>query len=107
MSELPALPPVTEGHAWSPNIQNAYTVLADIYNHALCALRQELDSPRARIHIETLTQHAIPILLALEGSADDEGLPEPWIQECATALGTLVANLQKAEVTADGMYVSK
>src|ERR1700749_4994617 len=103
MADLPPLPAAPENQAWSPNVHNAYTVMADIFKHALQALRQELDAPRARIHIDSMANHAIPILLALEGSANDEGLPISWIQECAVAMGNLVANLQKAELTADGM----
>jgi hypothetical protein len=103
MADLPPLPAAPENQAWSPNVHNAYTVMADIHKHALQSLRRELDAPRARIHIDSMADHAIPILIALEGSADDEGLPTSWIQECAVAMGNLVANLQKAELTADGM----
>ena len=103
MEDLPALPPSPANNMRSLNVHNAYTVLADMHKHALQALRQELDAPQARLHIETLTQQAFPILVALEGSAVDEGLPTPWIQECAVAMGTLVANLQQAAVTTDDM----
>lgn len=104
MADLPPLPLCSdENDSWSPNVQNAYTIMADMHRHALNALRQELDAPRARIHVETLSQQAIPILLALENSAEDEGLPHSWLQDCAVAMGSLMASLQKAEVTADGM----
>lgn len=102
MANLPALPFTAANGVWSPNVHNAYTVMADIHKHTLQALQQELDAPRIRIHIETLTEHAVPILLALEESVKDEGIPTPWLQECALSMGNLLAQLQNTEVTADG-----
>jgi hypothetical protein len=104
MAALPPLPYREENLPWSSNVNNAYQILTDMYRHANHVLLQDdSDIPRIKYHKETLTNDSIPILLALEASAEEEGLPTTWLHLCAESLGSLIVKLCSAEETADGM----
>ncbi|KAG6819028.1 hypothetical protein H0H93_016122 [Arthromyces matolae] len=96
LSMLPAHPTAS----WSPAIYQAYEILGNSYNHASQILLQEAEASRLKYHAETMTSDLVPILLSLEQSATDEGLPLAWVQEIATTIGTTIAELFSAYTSA-------
>lgn len=103
---LPPLPAPSNNVAWSPAVYQAYDVISEMYDRAAHVHHQEAESGRLKFHAESLTQDAVPILLALEEHAAEENIPVPWIHSLTTAVAGLIAQLCSAYETSMHRYLS-
>jgi hypothetical protein len=106
MASFPELPPAPENTPWSPNVYQAYDVIVNAFRHAAqVSCQGDTDPMRLRFHWETLMTDCVPLLIALETHSEQENLPRQWIHACTEALGTLVAQLQSAELAMEDRYI--
>lgn len=93
---LPPLP-VTDTPL-SSNVYNVANVLQDMYRTANAVLSHARpDVHRLQFHQDILVNDALPLLLALEESADDEGLPRLWLEDCVSSFSDLLIQLCEIE----------
>lgn len=105
MSSLPSLPVHPVNAPWSSNLYHAHQIISDIYRSASDVLLQEADAIRLKLHTERLTSDVIPILLELERTTRNEGLPIDWLHSCTEHVGVLVAKLCEANERISLQYV--
>ena len=103
---LPPLPAPSNDVAWSLAVYQAYEVISEMYNRSAHVYHQEAKSGRLKFHAESLTQDAIPILLALEEHAAEENIPVPWIHSLTMAIAGLITQLCSAYETSAHRYFS-
>jgi hypothetical protein len=60
------------------------------------------DVNRLQFHQESLINDAV-LLLALEESAEDEGLPTSWLEDCVESISDLLIQLCKTEKEVTGV----
>lgn len=97
---LPPLPPHPTEASWSPGVYDAFNRIEFIYLAAHKMLGQEAEANRLRYHSERLIEDAVPILLAMEEHAMQEGIPLEWLHSLTSLVGLLIAQLDKAHTTA-------
>jgi hypothetical protein len=101
------LPLPVRNEPWSPNVYHAFNILSDIFRTAKNILSQEnYDLYRIRYHAETIENDALPLLLALEATAEEESLPVSWVYDAGSQYEDLIVELAEAEKRAVGMYAS-
>lgn len=101
---LPALPAPSGGaSSWSSNVLQACKRLTSMHDHAMQVLQTNGEMHRIQFHIQTIMNDALPILLALEGTAEYDGLSVAWLHDCSQQFVTLIDQLRSAEDTARGM----
>jgi hypothetical protein len=93
-----ALSPLPEHPAgsWSDAVYDAYTQITIALSRANQLLSQETDPLRLRIHAENIEGGILPLLAGMDVSAEVEGIPRPWLNECAYAVGEVYGRLQTA-----------
>jgi hypothetical protein len=94
-STFPALPsPGPPTH----NIQQAYHIISETFNHSLVLLCQDDNDPlRIQFHINRLRQQIFPLYIALS----TEGIPLEWLTHGAHLLGELLVGLEAAVKSAE------
>ena len=102
MLRLPALPDRENNLPWSSNVYQGFDLLSQIYRNATLALQTHSEVPRILFHSERIVNDAIPLLLAFEALSDNDKVPDIWLEECTTAFGKLISDLDKAEQVAQG-----
>lgn len=97
--QFPNLPPCPVQDQWSHNVQEAYRVIRDTYDHTKKILSQEdHDSVRLRVLSDAMMRDTLPLLEALDlDIADDD-----WAEAAAQALATQLVELERAATTTDG-----
>ena len=103
---FPPLPNLPIGYErWSANVVETHRTLTQLYRHACEVIDQEdLEGERVAFHVDAITCHAVPLLVALEASehSDETPLPTTWILGAAELLGDTVASLRHAHELAKG-----
>ena len=102
MLPLPALPDRENNLPWSSNIYQGYELLSQIHRNAVLALQTHSEVPRILFHSERIMNDAVPLLLAFEALSGNDKVPDTWLEECTTAFGELINDLDKAEQAARG-----
>ncbi|KAF4584655.1 hypothetical protein EYR40_004642 [Pleurotus pulmonarius] len=97
---LPPLPPHPTQASWSPGVYDAFNRIEFIYLAAHKLLGQEAEANRLRFHSERLIEDGVPILLAMEEHAMQEGIPLEWLHSITSSVGFLIAQLDRAHTTA-------
>lgn len=101
---LPPLPARDE--PWPSHVYHAVNVIQDMFRVASDMLAQgNYDISRILYHSESFLSGAVPLLFSLEEVADEEGIPQAWLSECAEKFHRLLKKLCEAEQTAHGVYV--
>lgn len=100
--------PNTNNQFLSPNFLHAAQILCDIFQAANHALSQgNFDLHRLKFHQEAIGSQAFSLLVDIEASSEEEGIPDEWIRDVVKAFGNLLAQIQTAKSSALGMYVVK
>ncbi|KAJ8692156.1 hypothetical protein PTI98_009494 [Pleurotus ostreatus] len=86
--------------SWSPGVYDAFNRIEFIYLAAHKLLGQEAEANRLRFHSERLIEDGVPILLAMEEHAMQEGIPLEWLHSITSSVGFLIAQLDRAHTTA-------
>jgi hypothetical protein len=90
---------------WSSNVYHAFNILSDIFRTAKNVLSQEnYDLHQIRHRTETIANDALPLLLTLEATAQEEGLPVSWVYDAGSQYEDLIVELAEAEKMVLGMY---
>lgn len=97
---LPHLPPCSD--PLSPQIPQAYAILARIFDGATQALQTRSDPTRIQYHQSTIQCEVIPILHALETVARQGEFSLEWVLECTAHFGILLRQLDDAQQTSVG-----
>lgn len=95
---LPDLPPSLLGQAWSDAVLQAVDSVRHIYegaNHL--AESGTIEQHRIETHLNRLVQDAIPLLLELLESCDEEGIDVQWIETSAQLTSEVIAKLSDAQ----------
>lgn len=106
MASFPLLPNHPNGEVWTPSVYGAYQAVSDMWHRGAQVLQSEAESGRLKYHADTLTSDAVPILLAMEHHAEEEGLPVHWIHQLTESVGTLISHLCQAQETAKQKFVN-
>ena len=78
---LPALPSRRTDTPWSPSALNAYARINEIYNTASAYLEAaSFDSHRLEGYLTAIVTDVFPIVLLLEESLVQEGIPTDWLE---------------------------
>jgi hypothetical protein len=89
---FPRLPPHPEGGQWSHNVQEAYHIICETYDHASRVLCQEdQDSLRLRLLSDGILRDTIPLLQELDLDVADDA----WATAAAEALGITLVELER------------
>ena len=97
------LRPLPPDHSWSTEIITSVRIINDIYQQATAALSIQSSKQRYISHADSVVNTAIPLLKALSNSPED--IPEEWFDSTTRKVGKLIADLERAELEADGVYV--
>jgi hypothetical protein len=97
------LHPLPTDHSWSAEIITSVRIINDIYQQARAALQIQSSKERYISHADLVINTAVPLLTALSDSPED--IPMHWFDSTTRKIGNLIADLQQAELEADGVCV--
>lgn len=77
---LPTLP--ASDNPWSPSVRNAFQRINAVYSTASAYLEAASFYPhRLEGYLNAIATDVFPVLLLLEESADQEGIPQTWLSD--------------------------
>jgi hypothetical protein len=100
---LMPLHPLPTDRSWSVEIITSVRIINDIYQQATAALQIQSSKERYISHADLIMNTAIPLLTALSDSPED--IPTHWFDSTTRKIGNLIADLEQAELEADGVCV--
>jgi hypothetical protein len=95
------LRPLPTDNSWSAEIITSVRVINDIYQQATAALSIQSSKQRYISHADLVINTAIPLLKALSNSPED--IPKEWFDSTTRKIGKLIADLEQAELEANGV----
>lgn len=91
--QLPPLP--VQSTPASANLQSAVHILSNLYNNATCLISsQNYNHTRLTWHLNSLYDDALPLLLQVSASADQENIPGPWLLECSQCFSDVIDHIK-------------
>ncbi len=85
--EFPHLPERPDNEPWSANVHAAFDILWQAHRESTEILQvTNADPTRLVIHIDIIVKDIIPLLVSLESSMEQEGLPQEWIEEASQSM---------------------
>lgn len=91
---------------WSAAVLSAYQKLNQIYQTASVYVDSDgLEAHRLQQYGTAIITDAYPLLLLLEESAEDESIPNQWIQDAATQFTELLCLVDEHWTSAEGECV--
>lgn len=99
---LPALP--TRRDPWSPSVRNAFSRISGVYNTASAYLdAASFDSHRLEGYLTAIVTDIFPVVLLLEESSAQEGIPSTWLESIANKFTELYGILTETLRTQNEM----
>lgn len=106
-SMYPIIELPSRSEPYSSSVYNAVDILHDILRHSHTLLQKgQYDVHRVEYYLDSIIQDAVPIVIDLTETEEENGLPKDWTNSVMKMFTDLIHSLMEAHKTALGVYVS-